>query len=205
MCLCQKRNGQATKLTWLLGSRHCRAIAQVDFGKPDYLVNSSGDATFELWFRPKLNGKDLSIPQVLFETGGLVNGLCLLFKKKRNTCYAELRAKHSISDKPEVSQLEQTVLKRSYEQFAHVVAVCSSTAGTIQLYVDGEGSEPKDFREWQRGPDPAGLGCVHGHVGGGDKGEEFSSFFGEIAIFRIYSKALSAEDVKSLYDEVVNG
>ena len=91
--------------------------------------------------------------------------------------------------------------------FYHVVAVYDKDAQKARIYVNGilkgEGNAPGNYRH----PDPAtlhwfGIGCDPGTRNGNIVGEQ--SWHGDVAMARIYDKALTADDAANLWKAVKN-
>ena len=89
--------------------------------------------------------------------------------------------------------------------FYHVVAVYDKDAEKARIYVNGilkgEGNAPGNYRH----PDPAtlhwfGIGCDPGTRNGNIVGEQ--SWHGDVAMARIYDKALTADDAANLWKAV---
>ena len=89
--------------------------------------------------------------------------------------------------------------------FYHVVAVYDKEAQKARIYVNGvlkgEGNAPGNYRH----PDPAtlhwfGIGCDPGTRDGKTVGEQ--SWHGDVAMARIYDKALTADDAANLWKAV---
>jgi len=151
---------------------------------------SDEDASFELWFRPT----DFSVSgqQVLFETGGNVDGTAIVLDGDTLKF-----ATQDGSNKRLVlsTQLSPSALGR----FHQVVGVIDRTSSIeAAFYLDGllVGSGASAGNDWA-GSDGSGLGCLNGTVAGG-----FSNpvnFQGDIAFFNYYRQALTPQQVLDLY------
>ncbi|MDD2600372.1 MAG: hypothetical protein PHO37_14315 [Kiritimatiellae bacterium] len=170
------------------GSGTALAKSFRDAAGPGYLHS----ATVEMVFNPS----DFSGNELLLESGGTKTGMSLslngsvlcLFNRYNNTTEAEV----------EFDLAELTPLRRS--GFIHMVGVMDIDNDELYLYVNGELKDQAtangNLVEWT-GTDPAGLGCANGAAA--YPGATPSKFSGDIAILRLYSSVLSAEQVQGNY------
>ncbi len=169
----------------------------------------SGGATgqrtsFEIWFRPD----DLvGGPQVLFETGGRVDGLSftlvddeLLFRVQ--------------DDASQLVSLRTDLASVGVSEFIQVVGTVElgGAGAQAELFVNGarvESASSAGILDWS-GPGAAGIGAVNGRVGGTHGGGEgdlfgYGSFRGEIALLRYYEDlVLDESQVGQQYAAVVS-
>ncbi len=160
---------------------------------------SQQNTSFELWFRPTdFSGGQ----QVLFETGGGVDGLSitlddstLLFRAKDNGSSVSLSFDLA-SDPFLVDPLE----------FVQIVASLD-LGDTAELYVNGSSvasGSAAGVDDWAGG-NGAGIGFANGRVGGTTGGDldGYGGFDGEIALLRFYQdQILTAPEVDQNFDAV---
>jgi len=151
---------------------------------------SDEDASFELWFRPT----DFSVSgqQVLFETGGNVDGTAIVLDGNTLKFATQDGAgKRVVLSAP----LSQSHLGR----FNQVVGVIDRTSSLdVALFLNGMllSTDSSTGNDWAGG-DGSGLGRLNGTIAGG-----FSSpvnFQGDIAFFNYYRQALTPQQVLDLY------
>jgi hypothetical protein len=155
---------------------------------------SNEDVTLEMWFRPdSLTGGQ----QVLFETGGNLDGLSILL----NGSNLEFRVK----DNGTVIDLSYDLGLDASEFFQ--VAITLSLDGTASLYVDGllqASIAATNIDDWTNN-NGAGIGTVNGQLGGNDGGDLdlYGDFLGEIAMLRFYrNQVLTGAEVLQNYSAI---
>jgi hypothetical protein len=160
--------------------------------------NAGASATFELWVKPDLTSwDDLASTQVLFETGGGVNGLELILLPA--TGGAELRFYTSNSS---VDTIASVLLSNDYQlnDFVQIVGVVDPVGGSeeMRLYVNGaQVASNTNHQKWQAGPNGAGLGRVNG--GHAQEGAGQLNFDGQVALVNIYDNSLSDTAVQQSF------
>jgi len=157
--------------------------------------------SFELWFRPS----DLAGgPQVLFETGGRIDGLSITLND------ADLLFRVQ-DDSVNVVSLGHDLGPIGVSEFIQVVGVVDLGA-TALLFVNGSqvaSGSAAGILDWS-GSGAAGVGDVNGRVGGTNGPGEgdlfgYGNFAGEIAILRYYENAsLDATQVADAYAAVAS-
>ncbi len=155
---------------------------------------SNEDVSLELWFRPNdLSGGQ----QVLFETGGGVDGLSILL----NDDVLSLRVKDGGND----LTLSHT-LPSAPSDFVQV-AITLALDSTAELWVDGvleQSGSASGINDWT-GSNGSGIGSRNGNVGGNIGGDlnAYGSFQGEIALFRFYrNQVLTGAQVQQNFDAI---
>ncbi|MEX2216756.1 MAG: LamG-like jellyroll fold domain-containing protein [Phycisphaeraceae bacterium] len=164
---------------------------------PENFANNVTDnsASFELWFKPA----DLQGQEVLWEWGGAtdgtsftLNGSAIQFAVNDDNASGNVGLSSSLSGVPGHIQ---------------VVGVVDLDNDIVQLYVNGElaGGVFFDGIDWA-GSDATGLASQFGGAVGGHNGffgalNGYNNFTGQIAIVRLYTEALNAEEVRALYLE----
>jgi hypothetical protein len=150
-----------------------------------------GSASFEFWVNPS----DATGTEVIFESGGLLNGVSFVFQG------GTLR--FTITEDIIPRQLSADVsAKMLAEEFIHIVGVIDrvGNGSNLYLYVDGslvDSGTDSFLNDWSNSGD-AGLGRAEGFVAGGYSG----NFVGEIAQFRFYDYALTNIEVVRNSDAV---
>jgi outer membrane protein assembly factor BamB len=166
---------------------------------PEILANGADrrDASFEIWFKPL----DHFGKEVLFETGGAVDGVSL----RLNGDTLELAVRHG--NNPDAASRDGLIRAPlghpAGGEFVQAVGVLDLDEDEIRLYVDGVRRAQAPFfgADWAGG-DPAGLGAPRGSVGGA-QGSGYGGFDGEISIVRLYGRALSDADARANFNAVV--
>lgn len=168
---------------------------------------SKENATFELWFKPESNR---SIEQVLFETGGIQDGMTLSLGKdilsggtRRSTIYLTVRLDGKIYS------TEFTTPKVSTNDFNYLLAVVQKISNTKMRLIlrlnatDAVNLQDKTITansfDWC-GSDRSGLGGVNGQSA---RTGSIGKFRGEIAEFNVWSRAISREETIDRYFEKV--
>jgi uncharacterized repeat protein (TIGR03806 family) len=146
-------------------------------------------ATFELWFKPN----DLSGKRVLFETGGTNTGVSL----RLNGSNLEFAARDGSRPDParRAGLVSTSLAGLGLDEFVQAVGVIDLAGDRLRLYVDGELATEGTFfgDNWDDGNATA-LGALRGSLGGA-QGTGFGGFGGQIAIMRLYGRALSDQEV----------
>ncbi len=154
------------------------------------------DIAIEVWFKPE----SLAGRQVLFETGGTGTGTSI----RINDGALEFAVRHGAVPDPTARGvlLSTSVSALGTDEFIQAVGVINLTEGLIRLYLNGnlESEAPFSGTAWDTA-DAAGLGGIKGRLGGG-QGAGFGDFEGQIAIVRLYGRALSDEDVQESFESV---
>ena len=154
------------------------------------------NATFELWFK----ANDLSRKQVLFETGGTDTGTSL----RLNGSVLEFAVRDG--SRPDPARRGRLVgaslAGLGVGEFVQAVGVIDLAADRLRLYINGDMVADGPFfgENWDNGNATA-LGAIRGGLGGA-QGTGFGGFGGQIAMMRMYSRALSDQDVSENYMEV---
>jgi len=182
---------------------------------------SSNDASFEVWFKPNdLGGTNKGI---LFETGGAGTGSSLLIDQENkqliftiknggSSPFTTTRTKLTY-DLPEDAGVDMV----NTSNFIQLVGVydkdASGDTDELKLYLNGNvlvaSGSNTDIEDWDGG-NSTGIGSHNGVAIGGDTANSGSSsefeqagygtFDGEIAIFRLYDKALTATQIQNTHD-----
>lgn len=152
---------------------------------------SNNDASFEIWFR----ADDIADHDVLFESGGTGNGVSI----RINGTVLEFYVKEGNDSVLHTYDLAVIGLDPT-AQFIQVTGVIA-VSGNVELYINGTlavADTSGVIQDWDGGND-AGLGGVAGNSINFDSP---TAFEGDIASFRFYDKALSAEEVFDNYQAV---
>lgn len=193
-----------TAATAYSGISHAYSFDGVDDGLSAQSLavvgGSQQNTSFEIWFRPTdfLGGQ-----QVLFETGGGVDGLSitlddsnLLFRAKDNansvSLTFDLASDPFLVDPFEFIQVVASIdLGDSAELWVNGTSVDSDSAAGVNDWAGGNG---------------AGIGDRSGNVGGNTGGDLsfYGGFAGEIALLRFYQDMiLTPAEVTQNFDAVV--
>ncbi|HSH03906.1 MAG TPA: FG-GAP-like repeat-containing protein, partial [Anaerolineae bacterium] len=183
-------------------------------GIDDYVpVSSSGDInigehptrTVMMWFKPTKMGVTTT-PQILFEEGGVVNGLNIYVQDE--AVYAGAWAE---TNGWTGAYLSQTVTGNEWH---HVAVVLSATAGTVvsdglRVYVDGELVGSVDGASLPSHTDVGGIGDIGGatQTHGGDWGTGSSApYRGYIDEIQVWNWPLTSAEIRaSWYGEFLLG
>ena len=179
---------------------------------------TKGSATFELWLRPgSLPAGD--VHRMLFESGGGQTGGIALTLREDSVAFSLSKSLGIYG----FHNLSAAVFNRALptDALTHVVGVIehtgSSNRSSLHLYINGELADSSEYSHelslyliqliqaedpsWRYEPTDwadatgSGLGSVHG----AEQRRYFENFEGWISEFHFYSRALSAEDIASLY------
>lgn len=155
-------------------------------GLPDDITNSS--ATFEVWLRPS----DLSGNEVVLDAGGTTDGSSFTL--------AGSNLQLKVADSGTTQTLTADLSGADLSDFIQAVGVVDLDNNSASLYLDGElvASGAYAGADWA-GTNDGGLGDIFGGQLGGDLAG-FGAFDGDIASFRFFSSALSAQDIQDLFD-----
>jgi len=187
-------------------------------GEMESLSDLSGNptnnsASFELWFR----SHDLYEDEVLFETGGYGflgggNGTSLVMMDDDNDGWSDdlqFVVKNGSTKRTLTADLSEFLVgaRSVTEEFVQVVGtydrnIGGSTIDEVTLYVNGievDYDDATGLNDWAN-TDDTGLGQVNGSINIGNS--NVSNFEGDIAKFRFYEHALSAEDVSANFSAV---
>ncbi|MCP4276572.1 MAG: hypothetical protein GY779_09500 [Gammaproteobacteria bacterium] len=154
---------------------------------------TDADTSFELWFRPN----SLSGGQILFETGGRVDGTAL-YLSGNNLIFATRDNRAS----PDQISVDLTGIQADpTAEFIQAVAVINRSAAQIELFVNGvsQGTAGLTGVDWAGG-DNTGLGRGNGGVAAGS-----GQFNGDIAIVRFYEKALTESEIQGNFSAISGG
>ena len=155
-------------------------------------------ASFEIWFKPS----DLSGQEILWEIGGSTDGASLTL----NDNLLQLVAKDDSNTGGIAADLTGLA-----NDFIQAVAVIDRDSETLRLFVNGVESAGSlvslgNLADWagNDGGTDGALGSSHGNAVGGSGGalgnlNGYGNFVGDLALFRMYTEALSPEDVRELY------
>ena len=150
-------------------------------------------ASFEIWFRP-INDSDHDI---LFETGGSTDGTSHSLSVQATSVKFKVLDGGSSGSETELTALIDPT------EFSQVVGVIVPGTGDTKLYVNGnlvDSDTNTGLDDWG-GSDGSGLGKANSSVNfsGG------TNFEGEIALFRLYERELTAGEVQTNFDAVATG
>lgn len=166
---------------------------------------SLGDASFELWFRPETGTTGR---QVLFESGGGGNGSSIVYDADRDEVVVKVDAGSDGNASTQITAATSGIAKDEFNQL--VVVYDRDNPGnedslTLYLNNDPGGFDPfatvvtntlGGANDWS-GTDASGIGTVNGSVA---NSQILGDFVGEIAILRVYNRALSPAEVEANYD-----
>jgi arylsulfatase A-like enzyme len=154
-------------------------------------------ASIESWFRPT----DLSGKEVLFETGGTTDGTSL----RLNGAVLEFAVRHGNNSDPGARDgfVQFDLTGTPTNEFIQAVGVIDLDGDRLRIFVNGLPRAESVFLgdDWDGG-DAARLGGVGAQLGGG-QGSGFGGYDGEMAILRIYDRALGDGAVVSNFLDVV--
>lgn len=149
---------------------------------------TNNDASFELWVK----ADDTSDHDVLFESGGTVDGVSI----RLNGTVLEFFVKDGGANVKLSYDLNTGSIDPTAEFFQ--VAGVIDTGNTVTLYVNGQSvveQSAGSIQDWS-GSNDAGLGGVGGNSINFDSP---TAFEGDVASFRFYEKALTADEVLDNY------
>jgi hypothetical protein len=157
---------------------------------------SNESAAFELWFRPA----DFADNDILLESGGATDGSAMVLRSGN----LEFVAK----DGGQSAAVTTDISSRGTADFIQALVTIDLAADSLRLYINGGLVDSASFfgSDWAGG-DGSGLGVRNSAVGGtnGALGDinGYTSFDGDIAIFRLWDDTLSAVEVADAYAAVV--
>lgn len=149
---------------------------------------TNNDASFELWVK----AADTSDHDVLFESGGTVDGVSI----RLNGTVLEFFVKDGGASVKLSYDLNTASIDPTAEFFQ--VAGVIDTGNTVTLYVNDQSvveQSAGSIQDWS-GSNDAGLGGVGGNSINFDSP---TAFEGDVASFRFYEKALTADEVLDNY------
>jgi hypothetical protein len=163
---------------------------------------SNDSASFEIWFKPS----DLSGQEILFETGGSGNGTSLALDGD------SLLFTPSSASAATTKQLAGVgISDAAFTQAIGVIDLIGAGGATgdpdLYLYINGvlaaSSLDVAGFADWA-GTDGSGVGRLNGTTGGNNTGllDGFGDYTGEIALFRFYETAITADEALDLYRSV---
>ncbi|MCP4472062.1 MAG: LamG domain-containing protein, partial [Gammaproteobacteria bacterium] len=177
-------------------------------GLGDSLQNVTGNptnnsASFEIWLRPA----DLTDSDVVFETGGVIDGTSFTMTDANGNGLAD-DIRFTVRDgatKVTVAANLGLLLGNVTGEFFQVVGVyernLDGTTDAVRLYINGvlveEDQSAVALNDWAGNGD-TGLARVNG----GMNVSRMTAFEGEIAILRFYEKAMSASEVQANFSAV---
>lgn len=161
---------------------------------------TDSSATFEIWFKPaSLTGGN----QVLFEAGGTTDGLSLTLSGD------DLRFRVKDDGANMTVSVANAINTATIADFVQIVGVYSKNFSGAQdqatLFLNGTSigtpSTATGVNDWA-GTNNAGLGSLAGGQLGGNNGGDlngYSTFRGQIALFRMYDRALTNDEIAGNY------
>ncbi|MEZ5324730.1 MAG: LamG-like jellyroll fold domain-containing protein [Verrucomicrobiales bacterium] len=163
------------------------------------------DVSFEIWFR----AADLdSVRQIIFETGGGENGTSLSVDEEGIYFWHSAEGSRTIDITIPLTQINVT------DDFVHAVLALDSANSKASLFVRGAaGGSDSATMDGAIGS-PAGRSStfrwsnfssgVDGALGGtaGDPPLEVDSFFGQIALIKVYDRPLSEDEALDAFSRI---
>ena len=148
-------------------------------------------ASVEMVFNPD----DFIGNEVLLESGGATTGMSLALNGSKLRLYVRYSTSKNADVQFDLNEL--SAWRRN--GFIHAVGVIDMDNNKIYLYVNGElkaeATANGNLVEWT-GTDDAGLGCINAAAA---SPVSLSSFDGDIAIMRLYSSALTLDQIQANY------
>ncbi|MFC1806088.1 LamG-like jellyroll fold domain-containing protein [Planctomycetota bacterium] len=185
-----KDSNQATPNRFNFGLGHARrhlSRAERHRGRPDPLLRQ---------LRARLQAQRLPGPGVVADLGGNTNGSA--FWMDDSVLNFDVK---SGSENARIQFDLAGLSAREQGDFLHVIGVADLDGEKALLYINGvlaaEELANGDLVAWAGGND-IGLGAVAGNMAFDEQG----NFTGQIALFRLYGSALSAEDVAANFDSL---
>ena len=149
-------------------------------------------ASIEIVFRPA----DLIGNEVLFETGGVAEGMSLALNGSQLWLHLRDATTNTVNAVFDLNEL--SLSQRS--AFIHAVGIMDIDNNSAKLYVNGELRSEAQIDEGEllvwTGNNNAGLGTVNGAVA---SPVELTSFYGNIALLRLYPSILTPEQILTNY------
>ncbi|NNM30609.1 MAG: hypothetical protein HKO57_13900, partial [Akkermansiaceae bacterium] len=192
------------------------AYENITGGFASFTAIDNAPVTIEVWFKPDFAG---SGEQILVETGGSGTGTSLSYDN--STGFVTFRIDGGNEADPN-TQLVLSATGITPNEFNHLVGVYYrdefGTVDTLTLYVNNNptsyngtpnadsypGDQPTGVNDITGG-NGSGIGTVgEGSLAQGRENEpQITDFQGQIAIMRIYGRALSAAEIEENFDVVV--
>ncbi len=169
---------------------------------------STADATFEIWFKPRFSGGG---KQSLFESGGNGNGMSVVYDADQHRVICTVDGGDDAT--PDV-QLRAEAGGITYEEFNQVVMVYDrdnpGITDALTVYLnnapsafdatpDGIATNATAANDFA-GTDGGAIGTVAGTAA---LNETLAAFQGQIALMRVYTRALTAGEIEANFDAVV--
>ena len=178
---------------------------------------NGADAAFEVWFRPD----DFSGNQILFEMGGATKGFSMTLTGDTVTVLA--KDEGGDGDTPTVDLSTESLTELGTDEFIQALVTIDQSASdadgieddfALSIYINGKLAATQELLDDTLdygGGNGAGIANRFGRfdqpVGGSQRadgrGDDFGAFVGEMALFRIYGRSLSGDEVLAIYNGVV--
>ena len=169
-------------------------------GLPGDPTNNS--ASFEIWFRPDVLSTS-SGQRIIFETGDVNGGTSLYL----DNTLLKFATRNSGMAADEVSVDLAALYASPTSEFIQAIGVIDQVTEQLKLYVDGQLRATQNLAgmngtDWA-GPDGAGLGKAYTNSSTAPAAGS-GTLDGDIAIFRLYEKALTASEATSNFTAITN-
>ncbi len=179
-----------------------RMIAFTNDTGGDALGFPGGNTTFELWVRP---GELDNRHQVIFETGGSSDGLGILLTQDNLRFINSVASIRTLDLLVPISEINTS-------DFIQIVVALDGDTGKVRLYVNGSAGGSISVSETGELATPNGRSTVFSWssfaatisdtLGGaaGAAPEDTTQFRGEMALFNVFGRTLSAEEIQTQFD-----